>query len=48
MTVKYNQLIFQYLECKKNCNKDCYKELIKDLQTHMNVAMETLINLICY
>ena len=29
MTVKYNQLIFQYLECKKNCNKDCYKELIK-------------------
>ena len=29
MTVKDNQLIFQYPECKKNCNKDCYKELIK-------------------
>ena len=29
MSVKYNQLIFQCLECKKNYNKDCNKELIK-------------------
>ena len=29
MTFKDNQLIFQFLEWKKNCNKDCNKELIK-------------------
>ena len=29
MSVKYNQLIFQCLECKKNYNKDCNKKLIK-------------------
>ena len=29
MSVKYNQLIFPCLECKKNYNKDCNKELIK-------------------
>ena len=28
MSVKDNQLIFQFLECKKNYNKDCNKELI--------------------
>ena len=29
MSVKYNQLIFQCLECKTNYSKDCNKELIK-------------------
>ena len=28
MSVKDNQLIFQFLECKKNYNKHCNKELI--------------------
>ena len=28
MSVKYNQLIFQCLECQKNYNKYCNKELI--------------------
>ena len=53
MSVKNNQLYFQYLECnstecKENYNKDCHKELLKDLQTHVNFAMETIINLFRY
>ena len=49
-SVKYSQLIlhcleYNSIECKKNCNKDYHIELIY-LQTHINFAMETLINFI--
>ena len=48
ISTKNEILIFNCLKCSKSHESILIKISLKDLQTHMNCAMETLINLFCY
>ena len=47
MSIKDDQLIFRYFDCRKNYKKHFNKEL-RDLQICMKFVIEILINLFCY
>ena len=48
ISTKNEIFIFNCLKCSKSHESILIKISLKDLQTHMNSAMETLINLFCY
>ena len=47
MSIKDDQLIFRYFDCRKNYKNHFNKEL-RDLQIYVNFVIEMLINLFCY